>query len=186
MAIADGDKHDDYMKFAFQLVLQHKNISFVDECWPSVTSFCQIATATETHKAKNDHFAFFCESFLSVQGRCSRALEGGAFCRDVVNLNFPKSRFRCTWAGCTNYQITQIPRHPSSIYQTRVFPVGIHPWRFSSMQRSHSDQIIVVSRNQNQKLPPVLVRLGKYLQVTRFIQYLSDLTNIYHMSSYSL
>ena len=63
MAIADGDKHEDYMKFAFQLVLQHKNISFVDECWPFVTSFCQIATATETHKAKNDHFASFVRAF---------------------------------------------------------------------------------------------------------------------------
>ena len=96
--MADGDKHDDYMKFAFQLVLQQKNILLVDKCWPSVTSFCQIATATETHKAKKWPLCLFCESFLSVQGRCSRALEGGAFCRDVVNLNFPKSRFRCTWA----------------------------------------------------------------------------------------
>ena len=63
MAIADGDKHDDYMKFAFQLVLQQKNILLVDKCWPPVTSFCQIATATETHKAKNDHFASFVRAF---------------------------------------------------------------------------------------------------------------------------
>ena len=65
-------------------------------------TFCNLILSNShchwNSQSKKWPLCLFCESFLSVQGRCSRALEGGAFCRDVVNLNFPKSRFRCTWA----------------------------------------------------------------------------------------
>ena len=148
-------------------------------------TFCNLILSNShchwNSQSKKWPLCLFCESFLSVQGRCSRALEGGAFCRDVVNLNFPKSRFRCTWAGCTNYQITQIPRHPSSIYQTRVSQSESILGGFLQCKGHTPTRSLLFHAKQNQKLPPVLVRLGKYLQVTRFIQYLSDLTNIYHV-----
>ena len=99
MAIADGDKHDDYMKFAFQLVLQQKTYRLLMSV---ELTFCNLILSNShchwNSQSKKWPLCLFCESFLSVQSRCSRALEGGAFCRDVVNLNFPKSRFRCTWA----------------------------------------------------------------------------------------
>ena len=70
-------------------------------CWRELT-FCNLILSNShchwNSQSKKWPLGLFCESFLSVQGRCSRALEGGKFCRDVVNLNFPKSRFRCTWA----------------------------------------------------------------------------------------